>query len=209
MRMALDRQKRPGRPSGADSERTHERIVDAARAVFAEDGYATAQNTRIAGKANVAASTIYHYFSSKLDLYVCVFRDAEQRVTARYRDAIAPHATAVAQLIAILDAAESLYVEDASITLFLAMVPTEMRNHPDLAGAVAACPVSIRDLIRGVIAAGASRGEVRAGVDVDGIVDLFGATTVGIAQFGRAGDVAGYVRMLDAMRALTLGAVFR
>lgn len=201
-------QKRRGRPRAADSERTHVRIVDAARTVFAEDGYATAQNSRIAERAGVATSTLYHYFSSKLDLYVAVFRDAEARVTMRYERAVAAEPTALGQLLAILDAAEALYIEDASITIFLAMVPTEMRNHADLATAVMACPVSVKLLIRGVVRAGADRGEVRNTIDMDGIVDLLSATTVGIAQYGRAGNVITYRRMIEAMRALTRGTVF-
>ncbi len=182
--------------------------MNAARAVFAEDGYASAQNSRIAERAGVAASTMYHYFGSKLDLYVTVFRDAEAKVTARYRTAIAGRTLALAQLLAILDAAETLYAEDATITLFLASVPTEMRNHRDIASAVVACPVAVRDLFRSVVARGVSRSEVQPGLDVDGLADLVAATTVGIAHFGRPGDVAGYVRMLDAMRALMRGTVF-
>jgi AcrR family transcriptional regulator len=206
--MRFEAGKRPGRPVGADSERTHYRILDAARGVFAEDGYATAQNRRIAARASVATSTMYHYFSSKLDLYVMVFRDAEAQVAARYRDAIAEREAAVDRLVGILDAAEGLYAEDPSITHFLAMVPTEMRSHADLARAIAACPVTLKDLIRSVLESAATRGELRDGVDIDGVTDLFAATTVGIAQFGRAGDVEEYGRMLDAMRSLTRGAVF-
>jgi AcrR family transcriptional regulator len=206
--MPRETRKRPGRPVGADSERTHYLILDAARAVFAEDGYATAQNRRIAARADVAASTMYHYFASKLDLYVAVFRDAEAQVSARYREAIGRHDAGVDRLIAILDAAEALYVEDATVTLFLAMVPTEMRNHEELARAIAACPVTLKELIRSVLASAASRGELRDEVAIDGIVDLFAATTVGIAQFGPPGNVPAYARMLDAMRALTRGAIF-
>lgn len=200
--------KRKGRPTGADSERTQERIVAAARAVFAVDGYASAQNARIAENAGVVASTLYHYFSSKADLYVEVFRHAEERVAARYRAAIADEPTALGQLLAILDAAEALYVEDATLTLFLAMVPNEMRNHPDLAAAIVKRRVTARSLIRSIISTGAARGEVRAGVDADAVADLFAATTVGIAQFGRAGHVAAYARMIEAMRQLTRGSVF-
>src|SRR5690606_9291870 len=174
--MPRETRKRPGRPSGADSERTHERIVEAARGVFAEDGYATAQNRRIAERANVATSTMCHYFASKQEVYVTVFRDAEAKVSARYRDAIARHDTAVEQLVGILDAAELLYAEDATITLFLSRVPTEMRNHADLARAITACPVTLKALIRSVLSAGASRGELQRGLDIDGIADLFAAT---------------------------------
>lgn len=72
--------------------------MGAARAVFAEDGYASAQNSRIAARAGVAPSTMYHYFGSKLDLYVTVFRDAEAKVTARYRLAIEDRETALARV---------------------------------------------------------------------------------------------------------------
>lgn len=50
-------------------------ILDAAQAVIARHGYHSAQISRIAAEAGVAAGTVYLYFKNKPDLLVCLFRD--------------------------------------------------------------------------------------------------------------------------------------
>ncbi len=48
-----------------DRERTRARIVAAARAEFAERGYAGARIKQIAERAEINKELIYHYFRSK------------------------------------------------------------------------------------------------------------------------------------------------
>lgn len=50
-------------------------ILDAAEAVIARQGYHSAQISRIAREAGVAAGTVYLYFKNKPDLLVSLFRD--------------------------------------------------------------------------------------------------------------------------------------
>lgn len=50
-------------------------ILDAAQIVIARQGYHSAQISRIAAEAGVAAGTVYLYFKNKPDLLVCLFRD--------------------------------------------------------------------------------------------------------------------------------------
>lgn len=50
-------------------------ILDAAETVIARHGYHSAQISRIAAEAGVAAGTVYLYFKNKPDLLVCLFRD--------------------------------------------------------------------------------------------------------------------------------------
>ncbi len=56
-----------------------ERIVLAALAQVAEDGYGSASIGAVAGRAGVATGTVYRHFSSKADLLAEVFRRASQR----------------------------------------------------------------------------------------------------------------------------------
>ncbi len=53
----------------------YEAILDAAQTVIARHGYHSAQISRIAAEAGVAAGTVYLYFKNKPDLLVCLFRD--------------------------------------------------------------------------------------------------------------------------------------
>lgn len=63
-------------------------ILDAAQHVIAEQGYHSAQISRIAREAGVAAGTVYLYFKNKPDLLVCLFRERLQMLVAEARQAI-------------------------------------------------------------------------------------------------------------------------
>jgi AcrR family transcriptional regulator len=53
---------------------TRERLLEAARSLIEQDGYAAASVLQVAERAGVAAGTLYRHFSSKEDLFVEVFR---------------------------------------------------------------------------------------------------------------------------------------
>jgi len=58
---------------------TRERLVDAARRLLEEGGYATASVQAIADRAGVSAGALYRHYPSKAELFVEVFRDAAKR----------------------------------------------------------------------------------------------------------------------------------
>ena len=49
-------------------------IIDSAFALFRDQGYATTTQAQIAARAGVAASSLYVYFDSKLDILFAVYR---------------------------------------------------------------------------------------------------------------------------------------
>ncbi len=84
---------------------TRERLLRAARALIEEDGYAGASVVAIAGRAGVAAGTLYRHFPSKEELFVEVFRSACDRELAAMRaaaDAMPPGSTHVERLVTVL-----------------------------------------------------------------------------------------------------------
>lgn len=60
-------------------------LLEAARAIVAEGGFAAASIASVAERANVATGTVYRYFPSKADLLREVFRDAAGREVAIMR----------------------------------------------------------------------------------------------------------------------------
>jgi TetR/AcrR family transcriptional regulator, fatty acid metabolism regulator protein len=64
-------------------------ILDAAQTVIARQGYHSAQISKIASEAGVAAGTVYLYFKNKPDLLVSLFRDRLGRLIDGARDSIA------------------------------------------------------------------------------------------------------------------------
>lgn len=71
-------------PSDGRRERNkrekRQRIVEAARALFASKGFAATTTAEIAAQADVAAGTLFLYVTSKEDLLVMVFREEMDRV---------------------------------------------------------------------------------------------------------------------------------
>lgn len=125
--------RRLGRPPASNGADTQDRIVDAARRSFAEHGYAATTNRTIAEEAGITTGAIYHYFASKQQLYVTVFTEAEEMVSARLiaaRDA-AP-AGFGSRMRAVLEETTALNFEDPSLARFLVTVGTEARRHVEL-----------------------------------------------------------------------------
>jgi AcrR family transcriptional regulator len=52
------------------TERKHDAILDAARAVFSREGYAESSVEDVAAEAGIGKGTVYLYFKSKEELYV-------------------------------------------------------------------------------------------------------------------------------------------
>jgi AcrR family transcriptional regulator len=75
------------RPLRADARRNHERILESARAVFAEYG-ADAQIDDVARQAGVGVGTVYRHFPTKEALLVELLREKFRLFGARAREAL-------------------------------------------------------------------------------------------------------------------------
>jgi AcrR family transcriptional regulator len=63
-----------GRPLRADARRNYERLVDAARKVFADQGGGASMES-IAKQAGVGVGTLYRHFPRRIDVVEAVYRD--------------------------------------------------------------------------------------------------------------------------------------
>lgn len=68
-----------------DAARTQKRILDAAEAFFAKNGFEGASTESIARKAGVSKTMLFYYFNSKEKLYVAVLKRAFEAVVAAER----------------------------------------------------------------------------------------------------------------------------
>ena len=68
------------RRTAADAEATRRAILAAARASFAEHGFAAASTTAIAAAAGVTRGALYHHFAGKTDLFRAVFVEIEHEL---------------------------------------------------------------------------------------------------------------------------------
>ena len=69
---------------------TRERLVQAARHLLEEGGYAAASVQAIADRVGVSAGALYRHFASKAELFVEVFRDAAKRDLTAVDEAATP-----------------------------------------------------------------------------------------------------------------------
>jgi AcrR family transcriptional regulator len=81
-------------------------LVAAARALFAEHGYADVGTERVAQAAGVTRGALYHQFADKADLFAAVLEAVEVDLTARLIEAVAavPEGDPLAVLVAGVDA---------------------------------------------------------------------------------------------------------
>lgn len=75
--------KKIGRPKGV-FQNSRMAILEGALKVFAEQGFSGASISKIAKETTIAQSLIYHYFSSKLDLWQAVKDDLVVRYNPGY-----------------------------------------------------------------------------------------------------------------------------
>lgn len=124
--------KRLGRPPASDSGDTRRRILDIARAAFAAGGYDASTNRELAADAGITAGALYHYFGSKLDLYVAVHDDMQARIYDLFAEAAAATPYFVGKFEAILDTAHVMNKQDPTLAAFLGAVRADMRRHPEI-----------------------------------------------------------------------------
>ncbi|MER6404198.1 TetR/AcrR family transcriptional regulator [Streptomyces viridosporus] len=67
-------------PATARGRRRRQSLLDAAREVFARDGFANARITDIADTANTAHGSFYTYFASKEEIFVALLRELEEEL---------------------------------------------------------------------------------------------------------------------------------
>jgi AcrR family transcriptional regulator len=65
------------------AEQTRRALIDAARALFAENGYAATPLNMITDRARVTKGALYHHFRDKRDLFTVVFTELESELLAR------------------------------------------------------------------------------------------------------------------------------
>src|SRR3712207_2919515 len=89
------------------AEGTRAALIDAARALFAERGYAAVGTEEIVRAAKVTRGALYHHFEDKRDLFRAVHEDVERDLVGGIGEAIAgiedPYELLVTGLRSFLD----------------------------------------------------------------------------------------------------------
>lgn len=152
--------RRLGRPREADSSATKRRILDVARAAFAGGGYDSSTNRDLAAQVGITAGALYYYYPSKLDLYLAVHDDVQQRVYGKFNEAADGAEGFLGTFDAVLDVAHDLNESDPTVAAFIGATRADMRRHPEIASSLSMHAARRNAFFERLIDAGVVSGEI-------------------------------------------------
>ena len=171
----------PGRPLRADARRNRARVVDAARAAFAEEGFEVPLDV-IAQRAGVGAGTVYRHFPSKEALFAAVQQEQVQELI-----------TQAQALLASDDPAEAF-------SQFMELLAGQAEVKRDLPEAIAV-PTGLGQQMQSVLGALLERAQAAGAVRPDLTAGDLVALLKALYQLARTADRP----QLDRLRAVVLG----
>ena len=161
--------------------RTRERIIEQATAVFNCKGYAGASMSDIMEATGLNKGGIYNHFESKDALALASFEYAVEVLFTRISDLVDAEKHAADKLLAILRAfARNL--KDAPFAGGCPLLNTAVESddaHPELRERVRVALGGLQQRIRKIARQGIDAGQIKPGVDADGLASVFVATLEG------------------------------
>ena len=146
-------------PAGTFENPTVTRILDAAAAVFAEEGFGGARVDAIAARAGVNKAMLYYHVGDKAELYAAVLSRNFAHARARLATAVAQPGTSTDRLRAVIAAIVSLVDElPAHPRIMLREIASGAANLPDT---VVRQMLELLVMVRGVLEEGVRDGQLR------------------------------------------------
>jgi AcrR family transcriptional regulator len=128
--------------------------------MFSVRGYEVTTNRDIATEVGITPGALYHYFESKLDLYLAVNDDVQSQVLMRLSESISDQVFFADRVAAILDAALAMNLRDPSVARFVGAVRVDARRHPELALALQLRDDRLVRFFSNLVADGVDSGEI-------------------------------------------------
>lgn len=201
--------RRPGRPAGSgNSAQTQAQILNAAILCFSEGGYSYTSNREIADRAQVTTGLLYHYFSSKQDLYRSALREANICLLDAYRAACeeAPEATSMEQLCLGLERVIALSESHPGLMRFAGNAVSEVQQHPELVATNEDGKDSFLVLFAALLERAQSRGELHGDVDIASAAEVLLACFIGLGlMHGVVRSESTYAQVLRSFQHLIMG----
>ena len=180
--------KKLGRPCSVDSSDTRNLLVREARRSFASVGYDATTNRALAEAAGITTGAIYHYFPSKLDMYVAAYGEMQEVVQRTFEDAAAKYDTFNDKFSAILDSIAVLSSQDPTLASFVVGVASESQRHPELSKAIAPLRIGLGQFLSKLCTDAVDRGEIVSGINAQVLQDLINVVLTGLSRFSTAVD---------------------
>ena len=107
---------------------TRERVIDAAQAIFARDGYAGASMREIADRVGIQRPSLFYHFKNKEALFVAAHEQVFTRIAPLFQEMLAPDGDPFAQLDRLSRAVLSVTAEEPDFARMMAR--TAVDRHP-------------------------------------------------------------------------------
>ena len=199
--------RRRGRPPATDSADTRTNILDSARRLFAERGYSAVTNKDLAAAAGITTGALYHYVESKLDLYAAVNDELQDRIYARFQQAVDSSPTFVGKLEAVLDAAHDMNLEDPSLARFVGVVWSDLRRHDEVRDRLGPAAAGRERFFVRLVDVGVETGEIDS-ADRPVVAELVRALLIGLTE-GSSESPEKLRRAVDGVKRLLRGTLLQ
>lgn len=197
-----------GRPPASNSIETRSRIIEVARTLFAEKGYAATSNRALAEEASLTTGAIYHYFDRKLDIFIAVYDETQEMVFSRLIAALDSCPTFVDGVRRLFETSHEIEIENPSLAQFLASARIDAVRDPALADALRGrMSPEQRGLFTDLVALGVRTGEIDASA-ADPVMVLLRTIVTGLVD-EVAGNPARHRQAVDATISLFEGKLVR
>ncbi|GLY85814.1 TetR/AcrR family transcriptional regulator [Actinoallomurus iriomotensis] len=134
----------PGTSRVRSAEDSRARILDAAEALFAEEGYDATPTSRVAERAGVYKGLVFHYFARKIDLLLALVDRVPIEQIASLETEVVP-GDVPATLRNVAADFDVWYTRSSGARLILFR---EAATHPEVSGALAEVNAKLIGLVR-------------------------------------------------------------
>ncbi len=198
--------KKLGRPTSCDAVETRTRLLTEARRSFANNGFDATTNREIAVAVGITTGAIYHYFPSKLDLYVAVYAEVQELVYSAFEKASNDDCPFVEKFSAILDSLIDLNAADPSLTSFVVGVAGESQRHPELLVAIKPFRARSNKFLQQLCQDAVANGQIHGDISVAALEDMINVLLSGLARFSTVtSDNARGVQAITALKHFMAG----
>ena len=172
------------RPVQERARRTRERILEAAAALFARDGYEGTSLNELVRESGDTKDAFYFHFGSKEELALATFRYKQEQIVERALAEAEHEADAIAELQAVLRIRARLYTEDPSARCILRLgAELGAKAGPD--SEFARFQELTIETFAGIVRRGQAEGSMRAGVDPRTAGEAIFAAMIGADRVSR------------------------
>lgn len=198
-----------GRPSNCAGTDTCQRLLIEARRSFATEGFDATTNKKLAEAVGITTAAIYHYFPSKVEIYVAVFNDVQQLVCKTIENSVSDGLSITQNISTMIDALAELTVSEPAVVSFVLSVSSEAHRHPELMKAVLPVGGQIGRILLTMSERAVERGEVNSDISARSLEDMLMVVLAGLARFNMVyRDSRRTAELIKSMKLLMSGVAF-